>query len=107
MESYVHGVYSHIAEAYEAVLHLIGSGHSKDHIIIIMAPTVMVSDKRTGRRSREVRQKSLLETAFPLRRYSPEYFAGLSAREKELIRPYIRDFEKGRIVLVVESSHRA
>lgn len=103
----IHGTYDHIAEAYEAVLHLIGSGWAKDRIIVIMSSTVPVSDKLTGRRCREIRQKSLLESVFPLRKYSPESFAELSDQDKELIRPYIRDLDKGRIVLVLDDTPKA
>ena len=104
MKKKFHGIYKHIAATYEEVLHLIGEGYQKEDIVIIMSPTILVSDALTGRRSRERRQKSLLESVFPLRHYSPETFLSFSPEDQALIKPYQEKLEQGYILILIIQS---
>lgn len=107
MAKHVHGVYNSIAESYAAVLHLIGSGWRKEEIIVVMRRTVPVGvGGDIEHRNREVRQKNLLEAVFPLRTYSPEYFDNLSDADRRVLRPYLKDLDNGRIVLVLYDRRR-
>lgn len=105
MGAHVHGVYDNISETYKAVLQLIGTGWNKNQLILITS-ALAVSDDEIDEINRQqaIRQKSLLETVFPLRNYSQEYFSGLSDDHKAMLLPYQADLEAGRVVLVVSSS---
>ena len=105
MAARVHGVYDDISETYKAVLQLIGSGWRKDQLVLITAALPVTDDRR-----QVVRQKSLLETVFPLRTYSQAYVGGLCEAHKSMLLPYQADFDARRIVrpaivLVLSNDH--
>lgn len=106
-EKHVHGVYHSIAESYAAVLHLIGSGWRKENIIVIMQHSVPVGiDGNIEERNREMQQKNLLETAFPMRTYTLDYFHELCDNDRDILQPYLKDLEAGHIVLVLCGRHQ-
>ena len=102
MAARVHGVYDDISETYKAVLQLIGSGWRKDQLVLITAALPVTDDLD---RRQVVRQKSLLETVFPLRTYSQAYVGGLCEAHKSMLLPYQADLDAGRIVLVLSNDH--
>ncbi|MFM9414511.1 hypothetical protein ACKQTC_09045 [Peptococcus simiae] len=105
MDAHVHGVYDNISETYKAVLQLIGTGWNKNQLILITSALAVNDDEGNELdRQQAIRQKSLLETVFPLRNYSQNYFSGLSDDHKAMLLPYQADLEAGRVVLVVSAS---
>lgn len=104
MDKAFYGVYDNIADTYEAVLHLIGTGHKKENIIVVMSPTVPVGQYRDlAKAKREIRQKSLLETVFPLCTFRPDTWEELSPDIQVLLKSHHNALEAGKIVLLLQT----
>lgn len=97
-----HGIYDSISDTYKAVLTLIGTGYAKDDICVVMSRTLpSVTSNEPKHLNREERQKSLLESVFPLHICNSDNFSEFPKDIQRVLRPYLKNLEQGKIVLLI------